>query len=120
MIDGKLQIEKRTFGEVTILDCAGRIVVADETEYLFDTVTLAMEKSRNVLLNLAGVTAIDSGGLGMIVLLHRYAVNSLCELKLCAPSPQAWEVFALTDLHTVLDLHDHEDEAIENFFRDVA
>ncbi len=120
MTSEELQIEKRSFGEITILDCSGRIVVARETDYLFHTVTSAMEKSRSVLLNLGGITAVDSGGLGMIVLLHRYAVNSSCDLKLCNPSSRVSEVFALTDLHTVVDVHENEDAAIENFFRDVA
>ncbi len=120
MTNEQLQIEKRTFGEITILDCSGRIVVARETDYLFHAVTSAMEKSRSVLLNLAGITAVDSGGLGMIVLLHRYALNSSCDLKLCNPSSRVSEVFALTDLHNVIDLHNDEDDAIEHFFLGVA
>src|SRR5579883_3059522 len=76
MTYGTLHIETRTFAEITILDCSGRIVVGAEADHLFDVVTSAMDKSGSGLLNLAGVSAIDSGGLGMIVLLHRYAANS--------------------------------------------
>lgn len=38
----------------------------------------------------------------------------------CNAAPRVTEVFVLTDLHTILDLHQHEGDAIGHFFRDVA
>ncbi len=120
IMNRRLDIEQRTFAGITILDCVGCIVVDSETDYLFHRVTSALDENRSVLLNLAGVTGIDGGGLGMIVLLHRYATNSERELKLCSANSVIAELFALTDLDKVLDLHAHEAAAVDSFIRTAA
>jgi anti-sigma B factor antagonist len=119
MNTGQLQIERRTLGEITILDCTGRIVVRREAEFFFDTVAFAIERSRSVLLNLDGVSAIDSGGLGALVLLQRFAETFSCDLNLCSAKPHIAEVISLTGLHQVLDLHRSEDDAIKSYFRNI-
>lgn len=120
MNTGQLQIERRTFGEITILDCTGRIVVRREAEFLFDAAAFAIERSRSVLLNLSGVSAVDVGGLGILVLLHRFAETFSCNLKLCNANPQVAEIVALTGLRQVLKLHRTEDDAIESYFRNIG
>jgi anti-anti-sigma factor len=119
-MEKRLKINQRTFAKITILDCVGRIVVDSETDYLFHRVTSALEESRYVLLNLADVTAIDGGGLGMIVLLHRSATNSGREFKLCNANSKLAELFVLTELDKVLYLYENEAAAIADFFQYVA
>ncbi len=120
METGQLQIERRSFGELTILDCTGRIVLRREAEFLFDAAAFAIERSRGVLLNLAGVGAIDSAGLGILVLLRRLADTFSCSLKLCNAKPHIGEVISITGLDQVLQLHPSQDDAIENYFRNIG
>jgi anti-anti-sigma factor len=117
---GQLQIERRTLGEITILDCTGRIVVRREAEFLFDAAAFAIERSRSVLINLARVSAIDSGGLGILVLLQRFAETFSSNLNFCNASFLVNEVFALTGLCNVLHLHRTEDDAIQSHFRNLG
>jgi anti-sigma B factor antagonist len=115
-----LQIERRVFADITILYCNGRLVVRAETECLFDAVVAAMCRSRCVLLNLSGVTAIDSGGLGMLVLLHQFAAAALCDLNVCGLAGRPAELIELTNLHSVLDIYADENTALASFLPRVA
>jgi anti-anti-sigma factor len=120
MNTGQLQIERRTLGEIAILDCTGRIVVRREAEFLFDAVAFAIERSRSVLLNLDGVSAVDSGGLGILILLQRFAETFSCDLKLCNANARVAEIVDLTGLRQVLGLHRSEDDAIKSYFRNIG
>jgi len=120
MNTGQLHIERRTFGETAILDCTGRIVVRREAEYFFDAAAFAVEKSRSLVVNLAGVSAIDSGGLGLLVLLHRLAGIYSCDLKVCAAHGSVAKTISLMKLDTVLDVHRSEDDAIGSIFRNLG
>jgi anti-sigma B factor antagonist len=120
MNSGQLQIERRTLGEMTILDCSGRIVVRREAEFLFDAAAFAIERSRGVLINLSGVSAVDSGGLGILIMLRRFAQTFSCDLKFCNASIHVGEILKLTGLTTVLDLYLTEQQAIESHIREVG
>ncbi len=120
MNTGELNIERRTLGEITILDCAGRIVVRRETDFLFDAVAFAIEHSRSVLLNLAGVRAIDSGGLGTLVLLKQMAGTFSCDLRLCAANGRVSEMITLAQLNKNIPLHRTEDDALMSYLRSIA
>lgn len=111
-----LYIEQRSFDDIAILDCAGRIVFREETEALFEAVHLTMSNCRCVLLNLSGVHRLDSGGLGMLVLLHQFVGAGFCQLKICGADPQISELITLTKLNTLLDLYATENDAIASFF----
>lgn len=119
MNTGELQVERRTLGEITILDCSGRIVVRRETEFLFDAASFAIEHSRTVLLNLSRVTSIDSGGLGTLILLSRLAKTFSADLKLCGADGCVLELIKLTGLHKVLNLFPSEEDAIETCFNNM-
>ena len=120
MKTNELSIERRTLGEITILDCAGRIVVRRETDLLFDAVAFAIEHSRSVLLNLAGVTAIDSGGLGTLVLLKQMAKTFSCDLRLCVATGRVREMITLTHLNKTIPLHPTEDDALLSYIGEIG
>ena len=62
-----LKIEKRQVNGVTIVSCQGRIMFGDEANALRDFLKEALAETPRMVLNLAGVTYIDSGGLGTLV-----------------------------------------------------
>ena len=62
-----LLITERQVGGVTILDLAGTITVDADASRLKDTIdSLLRERRTSVVLNLAAVSYIDSGGLGQL------------------------------------------------------
>jgi len=103
--NGNLMLDIKTEhrGNVSVLHCSGRIDIGEALTLLRETVICELG-ARTILLDLAGVTAIDAAGLGLLMFLHTRAASRGCELKLCAPSPQVAGVLALTRLDTVLSL----------------
>ena len=62
-----LKIETRQADGVTIMSCQGRIVFGEEAAILRENLKRVLSSTRQVVLNLSGVSYIDSGGLGTLV-----------------------------------------------------
>ena len=63
-----LYIDQRRNADVTILDLKGRLRVGGNAVALHRSIrSLVLEKKTQIILNLAGVTFIDSCGLGELV-----------------------------------------------------
>ena len=98
-----LDVRLERLSEKVVVHCAGRICAGENLSRL-RTVVLCQRGARAIILDLANVTAIDAGGLGVLVFLHTSAQRLGRELKLRAPSADLENVFALTGLDAVLTL----------------
>ncbi len=98
-----LQIVRQHLGDTVILQCFGRIVAGPEADFLKDAVACEADK-RQVILDLAGVDAIDARGLGLLVFLQTLGCALGYELELLNPAPRVREVLDLTRLDFVLDI----------------
>lgn len=72
-------------GEMAIIECAGRFVRNEAAFKLRDAVT-SQTDARLVVLDLTEMHAIGGGGLGMLVLLQRWAQDHGIRIKLFNPS----------------------------------
>ena len=72
-------------GEMAIVECAGRFVRNNAAFKLRDAVT-SQADARVVVLDLTEMHAIGGGGLGMLLLLQRWAQDHNIRLKLFNPS----------------------------------
>lgn len=102
-----LRIVSEHIGDMAILQCFGRIVAGPEAESMKDAVACEADK-RQVILDLAGVEAIDARGLGLLVFLQTLGYALGYELELANPAPRVREVFDLTRLDFVLDISHSE------------
>src|ERR1051326_9165588 len=69
-----LKMNAHTADGVTVLQCNGRVVFGEESTALRDKVkSLLAEGNKRIVLNLGGVSYIDSGGLGVLVSLFTSA-----------------------------------------------
>lgn len=102
------EIQKEQSGDVAILQCHGRLVRGDAIGELRASVS-SFPEARIVVLDLSGVQAIDGGGLGMLVLLHRSLLDRGATLKLVNPNPFVREVLERTRLVCVFDVSSVED-----------
>ena len=60
-----MKIETRTRNDVTILDLRGRVVLGEPTKLLRETINDLVDAGKNnLVLNLADVPFVDSGGVG--------------------------------------------------------
>jgi anti-anti-sigma factor len=98
-----LSINVERVGNTAVLHCSGRIVVGERLPALKEAVLCKLDKSV-IVLDLAGVDAIDAGGLGLLVFLHICAHGLGTDLQLRAPSAQVAAVLELTRLHTVFTI----------------
>jgi anti-sigma B factor antagonist len=63
--EGTMKIETRTKNDVTILDLRGRVALGEPTKLLRETINdLVDAGQKNLILNLADVPFVDSGGVG--------------------------------------------------------
>jgi anti-sigma B factor antagonist len=88
-----------------ILHCNGRLIYREEARALSRTVGRILPTSRRMVIDLAGITAVDSAGLGELVMLHIWSQRSGYLLKFASPTRELMDLFALTNLTTVFDLH---------------
>jgi anti-sigma B factor antagonist len=111
-----LYINERRVGDVTILDLKGKLRVGGNAVALHKSIRcLVLEKKILILLNLAGVTFIDSCGLGELVASQVSVENKGGEIKLLGLTEALRELLTVTRLLNVFDCYEDEAEAIQNF-----
>ena len=103
-----------------VVDCAGRIIFGDETAALRDQVRALISDGARILLNLADVTYIDSGGLGTLVALYTTARNAGGSVRLARLTQRVGDLLQVTKLLTVFEVYNSEEEAVQSFRQGAA
>jgi anti-sigma B factor antagonist len=94
----------RLVDEATIEQCKREIVE------LLDT-----SEEGNVLLHFGRVTFMSSAALGMVIRVNKKCKEYDAALKLCNISPDIRQVFKITSLDKILEIHDDAAGAMESF-----
>ncbi len=111
-----MKISARHVKGVTILEPKGKITIGAGDIALRDAVQEALAAgSKNILLNLGAVTTVDSSGVGEIVSAYTTVTNRQGKLKLLHLPPKVNDIMQITQLVTVFDIYDDEEEAIASF-----
>jgi anti-sigma B factor antagonist len=111
-----MTVVKRVVGDVVILDLQGRMVIGEGDKALREAVTaLADSEKAKVVLNLAGVSYVDSSVLSEIVRTQATVARSGGRLKLLGLPPKIQELLAMTKLLTIFEICASEDEAVRSF-----
>ncbi len=111
----KLSLETRNRGDVIVVHCQGRIVYRDEAAALSRVVDEILKSGSKLVLDLSGVTAMDSAGIGELALLQTWAQERNAELKCVGANPVVRTLLDLTNLDSVLQIHPSLDSALESF-----
>jgi anti-anti-sigma factor len=111
----QLTLQTQNVGNVVVVRCRGRIVSGDEVRFLQLELEKLTDVTRNVVLQLADVTYVDSGGLGALVRIFGVLRADHGDLKLCQLSPFVVQVLQATNLLSVFHPYASEQEAIEAF-----
>ena len=114
----KLSLETRNRGDVMIVHCHGRIVYRDEAAALSRLVGEVLQHTRKLILDLSGVSAMDSAGIGELALLQSWAQGNNAALKCAGPNTFVRNLLDLTNLDSVVEIHSSVDEALESFRED--
>jgi len=100
-----------SFATVKILDQ----LAIDQIREEFKGLTLQAASGRRLLLDFARVQFMSSAMIGQIVQLHKQCKQDKVKLKLCNISPDIKEVFKITGLTKLLDIHDDAADALAAF-----
>jgi anti-anti-sigma factor len=95
--------------------CEGRIVYRDEAAALSRVVGELLHNGTKLILDLSGVSSMDSAGIGELVLLKTWAEERNAELKCAGATAVVRTLLDLTNLDSVLDVYETLDEALESF-----
>ncbi|HXW91427.1 MAG TPA: STAS domain-containing protein [Terriglobales bacterium] len=115
-----LKMETRQADGVTIVSCTGRIVFGEESNALRDYLKRTLSSSRSIVLDLTGISYIDSGGLGALVGVYSSARSQGADIKLTGLGPRVRDVLQITKLVTVFEAYDSEQQAVAAFKRGAA
>ena len=111
-----LSSKVRRVGNVSIVDLGGKITLGENTGILRDELkSLLSQGSKQILLNLADVTYVDSAGLGELVGAYTTATNQGGAVKLLHLQGKMKDLLQITKLHTVFPNFDNEAEAVASF-----
>jgi anti-sigma B factor antagonist len=110
-----LSLQSHCTAGVAVIRCQGRIVVGKEVELLQQEVEKHRLETQNYVLQLAGVSYVDSGGLGALVRLVGTLRARRGDLKLCEVSSFLESVLNATNLLSVFSIYPTEPEALASF-----
>ncbi len=111
-----LTTKVRRVGNVAILDLSGKITLGENTGILRDELrSLMSQGSKNVVLNMADVSYVDSAGLGELVGAYTTATNQGGSVKLLNMQGKMRDLMQITKLHTIFPSFDDEKSAVASF-----
>jgi anti-sigma B factor antagonist len=111
-----LSANTRQVGNVAIIDLSGKITLGENTGILRNAITSAVSQGhKNLLLNLADVTYVDSAGLGELVGAYTTATNQGGAVKLLGMQSKLKDLMTVTKLHTIFPSFENEAEAVASF-----
>jgi anti-anti-sigma factor len=108
----KLTIDAGSSGGAVVLHCQGWIIFQGEARELCGIVAEVLPAARRMVVNLAGVDSVDSGGLGELVLTHMWAEAAGYSLKFACPKRSLRQLFEITNLVAVFDVYGSVPEAM--------
>ena len=123
-----MQCATRQLDDVTILDLTGRLSLGEEVAFgpgsgvvLSETVReLAKKGRKKILLNLAGVSYVDSSGVGQLTGALASAQRQGVSLKLLGPNTRVLNLMKMSKLDTVFDIIEDEVTAVALFSKAAA
>ena len=112
----ELNINERQAGDVTVLDMSGKITIGEGSVALRTAIRRLLEEGKKrILLNLSGVSYVDSSGIGELVSSYTAINKEGGQLKLLNLTQKIQDLLAITKLLTVFDVYENEAEALNSF-----
>ena len=112
-----MHLEQRIVGQVAVVKITGDITLNKGGDVLLkDKVqSLLQQGQKNIILDMSGVSYVDSAGLGEMVQAYATTKNRGGALKLVSVTKRLKDLLVVTKLLTVFDTYDAEAEALASF-----
>ncbi|MGI5142559.1 MULTISPECIES: STAS domain-containing protein [unclassified Streptomyces] len=105
----EFQISHRSDSGWTVVEVYGEADVSTVPQIRDHVVELIREGDRRFIVDLLGVTFIDSTGLGVLVGILKRIRACRGELRLVIANPDVRRIFTITGLHNVFSIYDSVD-----------
>lgn len=111
-----MKVTSRSVDEVEIIKLEGKITIGAGDSQLREAITNALNQGHNkILLDMSGVTTIDSSGIGELVGSYTTVTNRGGKLKLLHLPAKVNDLLHVTQLITVFEVHENEADAVKSF-----
>jgi anti-sigma B factor antagonist len=111
-----MTIQERRVGPVTILALSGRLVLDDGDALLRETVDALVSSGRvRLIADFGGVDYVDSAGIGVLIAKYLSVRRKGGDLKLLRLSSRTHHALEITNLLTVFETFESEEEAVQSF-----
>lgn len=113
-----MHVEVINEGAVTVMVVSGSLVVGDSERRMTNTVDQLLSAGRvRLVIDLAGVDAIDSAGLGSLVRAVSASRDAGGEAKLANPSERTRRLLDVTLMSSVFEIYENAEAALGSFAR---
>ena len=115
---GHRRLDIEEVGDVTVAKFIDKKIL-DETNIqiignqLFGLVD--EDRRAKIVLDFANVEYLSSAALGKLITLDKKVKAAKGKLRLCSIRPDIYEVFAITKLNKLFDIHENQEKALEGF-----
>jgi len=111
------RIDVADVGEVSAVQFKDRKILDESNiqEMGRELFELVEQKRTKILLNFMNVEFLSSAALGKLITLDKKLKAAKGQLKLSSIRPEIYEVFAITRLNKLFDIHDDEADALATF-----
>lgn len=113
-----MNIARRSFNDVCILDLEGKIAMGESSLALRNAIRELLNSGQKyILLNMRDVSHMDSSGIGELVSAYASVSNHEGQLKILNLTKKLHELLVITKLLTVFECYENEGQALNSFYR---
>jgi anti-sigma B factor antagonist len=111
-----MKISRREEGPITVIEPKGKITIGEGDVLLREEITkLLSEEKKQLVLDLGGISYMDSAGVGELVSVYTSVKNRGGELKLSCLTKKIKDLLQITQLMTIFDTYETTQEAVSAF-----
>ena len=111
-----VKVSTRQVGDVTVADVAGKLTLGEASSTFRDALrNLIGQGQKKILLNLGGVSYMDSSGIGELVAGYTTVTAAGGKLKLLNLTHRVQTPLQSTKLYTVFEVFDDETAGVKSF-----
>ena len=105
----------RQVGKVSVVKVTGKLTSVESGALSNSIARLLKEGRKQILLNLSGLTYLDSSGIGDLVHTYMSVIKGGGEMKVVGLSDKVQEILKITQLYQVFQEFQDEHSALESF-----
>ena len=111
-----MKTSSRNVNGVEIIKLEGKITIGAGDSQLRDAISNAVKDGKNsILLDMREVSTIDSSGIGELVGAYTTVTNRGGKLKLLRLPPKVSDLLQVTQLITVFEVYEDEQDAVSSY-----